>query len=365
MELAILGAGNGGQATAAHMSLSGHRVRLYDRYPAATEAFADSRKLELKGSVSGEAELALVTNDIAEAIDGAELILVTVPGFALAWVAEQMAPHLADGHVVVLHPGGTGGALEARRIWTALGLQADVVLAETETLVYACRVSAPGAPDVKAIKQDLSLAALPAGLGERAFAAFSSLYPQTSRATSVLATSFANMNAVIHPAVALLNAGAIDRKLAGFDFYRDGISHGVGRLLEAVDGERMAIARAYNVEHSSYDGWVARHYGVTGSDPVDLFKRLAADVYQGIGTPESLESRYIAEDVPMALVPLEALAEVANVKTPAISSIITLCSIINADDYRSEGRTLARLGLDGMTAEEIVAFVRDGATVVV
>lgn len=365
MEIAILGAGNGGQATAAHLALVGHRVRLYDRYPAVTAAFTGSRKLQLKGSVSGEAELAVVTNEIAKAVVGAELILVTVPGFALAWVAEHMAAHLSDGQVVILHPGGTGGALEARRVWTALDLQADVALAETETLVYACRVGAPGSPDIKAIKLNLSLAALPAGAGERAFAAFSSLYPQATRATSVLATSLANMNAVIHPAVALLNAGIIDRKLDGFDFYRDGVTDGIGRLLEAVDGERMAIASAYDVEHSSYDGWVARHYGVTGSDPVDLFKRLADEVYQGIGTPESLESRYIAEDVPMALVPLEALAEVAGVETPAISSIITLCSIVNAVDYRIEGRTLARLGLDGMTAKEITAFVKDGATAVV
>jgi opine dehydrogenase len=365
MEIAILGAGNGGQATAAHMSLLRHRVRLYDRYPSVTAAFAADRRLELKGPVAGEVEIDVVTNEIDEALVGAELILVTVPGFALAWVAEQMALHLADGQIVVLHPGGTGGALETRCVWSALNMQADVVLAETESLVYACRISASGRPDVKAIKQDLSLAALPADGAERAFTAFSSLYPQATRATSVLATSLANMNAVIHPAVALLNAGIIDRRLAGFDFYRDGVSNGVSRLLLAVDGERMAIARAYGVEHSSYDAWVARHYGITGSDPVDLFKRLADDVYQGIGTPESLDSRYIAEDVPMALVPLEVLAEVAEVETPAIGSIINLCSIINAVDYRTNGRTLARLGLDGMTVEEIVAFVQEGTEAVV
>jgi opine dehydrogenase len=365
VEIAILGAGNGGQATAAHVSLMGHRVRLYDRFPAVTADFADSRRLELSGPVSGSVELALVTNEIGPAIAGAELILVTVPGFALSFVAEEMAPHLADGQIVVLHPGGTGGALETRSIWSAVNMQADVVLAETETLVYACRIGAPGRPVVKAIKQDISLAALPVVGAERAYAAFSSLYPQASRATSVLATSLANMNAVIHPTVALLNAGIIDRQLEGFEFYRDGVSQGVGKLLLAVDAERLAIARAYGAEHSSYDEWVGRHYGVTGSNPVDLFKRLADDVYQGIGTPESLDSRYISEDVPMALVPLEALAELANVETPAIGSIITLCSIVNGVDYRRDGRTLARLGLGDMSVDQIVAYVRDGAQAVV
>jgi len=107
---------------------------------------------------------------------------VTVPGFALSWIASELAGHLRDGQVVVLHPGGTGGALEVRRVWTERGLEADVTLAETETLVYACRLTAPGAPDVKAIKHEIGIAALPAHDLEPAYAAFSALFPKPARA---------------------------------------------------------------------------------------------------------------------------------------------------------------------------------------
>jgi opine dehydrogenase len=63
-----------------------------------------------------------------------------------------MGEYLGDGQIVVLHPGGTFGALEARTVFANTGVRADTVLAETETLVYACRASAPGEPDAGAIQ---------------------------------------------------------------------------------------------------------------------------------------------------------------------------------------------------------------------
>jgi opine dehydrogenase len=358
MEIAVVGAGNGGQATAAHLSLEGHRVRLYDRFLEVTAPFAATRRLTVKGAIVGKVEIAEVTNEIERAVLGAEVVLVTVPGFAVRWIAAAMAPHLDEGQIVVLHPGGTFGALEARTVFSNVGARAaDIVLAETETLVYACRASTPGKPDVKAVKREVKIAAFPMEGLPKAHAAFSSLYPQASPATSVLETGLANMNAVIHPAIALLNAGAIERRQPGFDFYAQGITEGVAALLATVDAERMAIAEAFGVPHSTYEAWIERHYGVSTSTPVSLFQRLAAEVYQGIGTPESLQSRYISEDVPMALVPMEALASLAGIATPAMSAIISLFSIVNGADYRTEGRTLEQIGLAGMTPAAIMTLV--------
>ena len=67
--------------------------------------------------------------------------MVTVPGFAFEYLAEAMAAYLVDGQIVVLHPGGTGGALEIRRVWREIGLSTKVLLGCTETL-RVCRPSA-------------------------------------------------------------------------------------------------------------------------------------------------------------------------------------------------------------------------------
>jgi opine dehydrogenase len=364
MEVAILGAGNGGQASAAHLTLEGHRVRLYDRFPEVTAPFSQSRRLVIKGELSGAAVIAEITNNMASTLSGADIILVTVPGFALGWIAEAMAPYLADGQVVVLHPGGTGGALEVRHVWERMTMSADVGLAETETLVYACRTGSPGEPDVKAVKRRVGLAALPSGELGRAMTAFSHLYPQATSSSSVLATGLSNMNAVIHPVVALLNAGLIENRASGFDFYRDGVTAGIGRVLESIDRERVSLASAFGVPYVSYVDWVKEHYQVTAPGPVELFKALAATVYQGIGTPESLDARYVSEDVPMGLVPMECLATLAGVPTPTISAVISVSSTINGTDYRATGRTLERLGLAGLSVPAVLDLVGEEAGLV-
>jgi opine dehydrogenase len=353
VDVAVIGAGNGGQATAAHLALAGHRVRLYDRFPETTAAFAGTRRLSPRGAVTGDARLSLVTNDVGPAVAGAGAVLVTVPGFALEWIAAALAPHLTDGQVVVLHPGGTGGALVARRVWDEHGLAVRVALGEADTLLYACRLAGPGAPDVKAIKRVVSVAALPATDLERVLSVFGDLVPQAVAAENVLATGLSNMNAVIHPAIALLNARSIDSRAADFDFYRDGVSHAVGRLLDAVDAERLAVARSLGVSCRSYIDWIHERYGVAAADPPSLFARLAADIYRGIGTPDGLAARYVSEDVPMGLVPLEELGRLCGVATPAVGTLITACSILNAVDYRADGRTLERLGLAGLDAEGV------------
>jgi opine dehydrogenase len=353
MELAIIGAGNGGQAAAADLALQGHRVRLYDRFPDVTKDFSESRQITLAGVAEGVAVLDLVTNEIARAVEGVELILVTVPSFALEWVVREMGPYLENDQMVILHPGGSGGALETRHVWDEIGLGHGIKLGETDTLAYACRLRAPGEPVVRAIKQEIMIAALPANDNTSVLEAFSSCYPQAVLAPSVFDTSFANMNAVIHPAIALLNVRSIEAKLPGFEFYRDGVTASTTRLIGAVDAERVAIAAAFGVDCFTYEEWLRRKYGAEADDASQLFKSLAATVYRGMGAPESLESRYISEDVPMALVPMHEFGRLAGVETPAIHSIITIFSILTGRDYLAEGRTLARLGLEGRTLAEV------------
>ncbi len=55
-----------------------------------------------------EAQLSLVTTDIAEAIKDTQLILCPTPAFAQADIARLIAPHLVDGQVVYLPPATFG-----------------------------------------------------------------------------------------------------------------------------------------------------------------------------------------------------------------------------------------------------------------
>ena len=55
----------------------------------------------------------------------------------------------------------------------------------------------------------------------------------------------------------------------------------------------------------------------------------------------------------MSLVPLSSLGAMLGVPTPAIDMVIELGSILHGVDYRAQGRTVERLGIEGMTVENI------------
>jgi opine dehydrogenase len=57
---------------------------------------------------------------------------------------------------------------------------------------------------------------------------------------------------------------------------------------------------------------------------------------------------------------MSSLAKVAGIRTPTIDSIITLASIANQVDYWSEGITLDKLGLQGMSLNQIVEIADQG-----
>ncbi|MHC2501455.1 glycerol-3-phosphate dehydrogenase [Bradyrhizobium barranii subsp. barranii] len=95
MKIAVLGGGNGSFAAAVDFALSGHEVRLWrrDADQVAAHRAAGSQILVKDHNGRHDVKLALVTTDIAEAIDGTELILCPVPAFAQPDIARLLAPH--------------------------------------------------------------------------------------------------------------------------------------------------------------------------------------------------------------------------------------------------------------------------------
>ena len=77
-----------------------------------------------------------------------------------------------------------------------------------------------------------------------------------------------------------------------------------------------------------------------------------------IMAPDSLAHRYYTEDFGYGLLPLVELAKVAGVATPVAEALLRLAAAASLDEAIAGGRTLERLGLDGLSMEEIVARIR-------
>jgi opine dehydrogenase len=359
--VAVIGAGHGGLAVAAHLAIRGHEVRLADVDPGVIEPVARAGAVEVTGKIEGKGRIALATTDTGAAVRGAALVMVVVPGDAHAAVAEALAPHVADGQVVALHPGGTGGALELLATLARRGVRARPIIAEIESFTFGSKTVGPARAQVNTVKGSNRVAALPARDTGAALAALAPDFPQLVAASSVLETSLNHMNAMLHVPTMLMNAGRIESTQGDFEFYRDGVSPAVARVMEAIDAERMAASAALGAGAMSLRDWIAATYGVQGPALWETIQTLNARVYKTSRAPATLASRYLGEDVPTGLVPIAALGEAAGVAMPLSRVLIALACRVHGVDHWRTGRTLERMGLLGLGVDAIRRLVETGA----
>jgi opine dehydrogenase len=357
----VIGAGHGGKAMAAHLALMGADVALWNRTFEHIEIVKKRGGIELDSGENGPrgfGELSLVTSDIAEAIAHAQVIMVVLPSSAHADIAKISAPHLKDGQIVILHPGRTLGAIEFVKVVRDSGCTADITVAEAETFIYASRSDGPAQARIFRIKEAVPLAALPSIRNERVLKAIEHAYPQFIDGVDVLHTGLNNMGAIFHPALTLLNAGWIEATHGDYQFYIDGVTPSVARVLEVLDRERVTVASSVGIRARTSLEWLKLAYDTSGEDLHEAIHNQPG--YYGIKAPATLNHRYIFEDVPMSLVPIASLGMRYGVSVRGMESIIRLGSIIHRTDYWRKGRTVERLGLEQWSVSELTQFVKEG-----
>jgi opine dehydrogenase len=350
--VAIVGTGIGGTEMAGYLGLHGTRLRVHDVRKEAVSGIRDRGGLEVSGIASGFAPVERATTDLAEAVEGATLVAVTTLNNDHQAVARQLAPLLRDGQIVCLIPGYVGGALEFRRALGVAGCRARVKLGEMDNFPFTGAVLGPAAVRVASLKRQLQVAALPASDGPALVDAVRRALPPATLARNVAQTGLATMNPVLHVPGMLGNQGRLD---AGerFQFYGAGITPSVARVVEALDAERVALARAFGVEVPTVRGWLARTYGLEGPELYPLIQRLHHEVFKDSPAPAGLDARYVTEDVPYGLVPIAELGRLAGVPTPVAHALTVVASAALGRNFVGEGRTLARMGLEGRTLTTI------------
>jgi len=361
--IAVLGAGHGGYAAAADLTKRGFDVRLHARNEERLAPIHDRGGIEARGVHNELVPFDRTTTDVAEAVDGADLIMLVVPSVAHEFYAKALAPLLTPEFPVFLNPGHTGGGLHFVNEVRRAGYDKEIRCCESVTLTYICRMEGPATVGIYSYTKNLKFAAFPGKhLGELTDLV-APLYPEIRPASSVLETALANMNAVFHPPGMVLNTGWIQRTDGGFLFYREGITDGVGRVVSEVDAERLTIAEALSVpaapfletffkaglttEAAAKSGSVAR--ACEESEPNKTIK-----------SPPSLDHRYMHEDIGYGLVPMSALGRLVGVAAPAMEALVHLGSIAAGVDYAGHGLTLGKMGLDGIAAPDLPQFLEQG-----
>ena len=349
-KIAVLGAGHGGLAMAGHLALMGHKVNLFNRGEERLWGVTSSGLIEVTGEVEGFGKINLATTTMKDAIKGVELIMVVVPASGHRWMAEQMAPHLVDGQIVVLHPGRTFGALEFIRVLNGMKVKADVIVSEAQTFIYASRATGPSQVQIFRIKHSIPVASVRAHLIPNVINKLRQFYPQFMPGDNIFKTSMENIGSVFHPALCVLNAGWIEHD-TDFQFYHEGVTPSVAKILEKIDEERVRVAEALGIRAITARQWLYMAYSSTGQTLFQAMRKNSG--YRGILAPRALKMRYLDEDIPFSLVPIASIGKMFKVETPTIDSVIHLGSEINSADYWAMGRTVENLGIQGMSLREI------------
>jgi len=358
--LTILGGGNTAFSVAANLQLSGAAVTLCEipSFAEMVEPIQESRQVDLDGVAGqGTATLECVTTDFSVGLAQNELNLLIIPAYGHRAFAEACAAHLSSGQVVVLMP-GTLGSLEFARILREAGAPGGIVLAETDTAPYVCRKMTPTSAHIWGVVGGMGLGVFPSSESGRVLQLVDRWFPGVQLYDHVVACGLAAMNPVVHPAGVLLNAGRIEHSEGEFYFYKEGITPAVCELIQAVDRERLAVALQLGISLIPVDeAFHAAGFGPRG----DLLTTIhGSEMLTQLRAPGALDTRWLTEDVPYGLAAWSALGKQYGVECRTMESLVDSTSILLKRDFRSESRTLAALGIEGLSQDQLKELLATG-----
>jgi len=350
--VAILGTGGIGCGAAALLSERGHDVVLWSPSGQGTAAFADGAPLRAEGRLTGSYRPEIAT-DCAGAMKDADAVMLAVPGYGHRAVIDALARHLQPGQPVIISSHMSFSALYLAHRLAVRGV--TVPIAAWATTITSGRRLPGAAVRVSTIRDKVDVAALPVSEIDTMTALCATLFgDRFVPRQDLIAVSLSNVNPQNHLGMALCNFTRIEKAEQWANW--SGLTPAVGRLIEALDAERLAVAAAFGTSvrtvrdhfHLSFDV----PHGPLGEAGAILAARDAS-----FG-PASMDTRYITEDVPFGLVPSIVLARVAGLEMPLHEAGIAMFSALYGRDFRSENDLLPELGLDGLSISDLRDRVR-------
>lgn len=353
--IAIIGAGLVARATAACLAHRGHTAALWSPSGRSAEplrARADRQgrvPLRYRGALEGVAEVDLIADPAG--LDAFDILIVALPADAYLSVLAAVLPRIRADQCVIV-----SGALSLLPLWLherAGGGRARPLVVSWGTTIATARRSTDADVELGTVRERFDAAVVPCRRVDEGLALCRELFGERfDRADSILATALSNVNPVAHAAEALPNLTRMERGEDWFLF--DCLTPAAARIAEAIDRERLCVARAFGLAVRS----LATHYQLSYHVPPGSLAAMAAAIHardRAPAGPKTLGHRYVLEDFPFGLAFFERLAALAGVAVPVTSAAITVASAAYARDLRGENPILAQLALDGLDAGRLLA----------
>jgi opine dehydrogenase len=364
MKVAVLGSGGGALAVAADLARGGREAVLADlpAFMANLDAVREHGGVRISTGWSGQEHQAVeVADSIDDAVRGADLVVVVVPCFGHEPFMEVLTPVLTEGQSLLFFGEGSGSIVARGAL--AAASKDGVVVGETNTLPYLARPVRPGVVTADRKTGGVLLAATPSSDTKPLLELVTDVWPYVEAATSVWEAVLINFNAIDHVATMLSNVGTLENRSGGMLLWGEGASPSVVRAIEAVDAELFAIRGALGLsdQRRYRDFLIAQGFAPDAGPGLYEVVRASKLVVSYCPTgPDALQSRYLTEDIPYALVLASSIGAATGVATPVIDGLIAIGGAMLERDFRAEGRTLETLGLGGAGVEDLRLYAETG-----
>ena len=394
--IAVLGGGAVGKTSAADCKLAGRDVRLFSRskhsiaYLEKTGILLDGIQRNLYGfERSGRAFVDLATNDMAEAVNGAKIIIIAIPALVHEEYLKQLVPLLEDGMFIHIFTDNYASLL-LRKKMREMGCKKDVIIGGWSSAPYGTRIEKiqgfwTNHVGVKYRAITLRGASLPM-TDIDVFIESVKYIPCMDSVTkgdgpikgdTILDIGFSNVNPVIHVPASLLGVSSMENwslvygnEPDSYSMYSHGLCPSICRVQYQFYQEECNLAKAIGISYPEYKYeqffsrrsiLTAEYMGLNDQGKDNVVFPLDKPCNEGNTGPNSIHHRYITEDIPVSCKIYHDLGVKFGVPTPIIDSMIVLGGAIHEKSFFKETKySLEYLGIDHMTKDQILDYLNNG-----
>lgn len=340
MRIGIAGAGSIACGTAALLHRNKHIPTLWSPSGASTAVF-ETTPLQAHGVIETEFSPNLA-NSAQELAEGCDALIIALPATGHKSVMDELAPHIRDGQHVIISSHASFGAVYLTQALAARGINAPVTA--WGTTIVSGRRQEKNKVRVNTIRNRVDLCTVPEAGSDDGLALCQILFgDRFMPRDGLLAIMLSNLNPQNHLGIALCNITRMER---GEDWSQGlNVTPKVGRLLEQLDLERLAIARALSLNVKTIFEHFHQSFHVPIGTISEMNQQMHTHGYGGLG-PATADSRYVTEDVPYGLQVTVVLGRLVDRPATLHEAGIRLFSAMYDREFAHENEFLHALELE-------------------
>ncbi len=355
VKVGIAGAGSVAMGTAGLLHDYGHDPMLWSPSGQGIAALAGGGTLVAHGAIDAAFRPRLAA-DAEGLVRDNDVLVLALPAYGHKAVMDLMAPHVRRDQHIIISSHASFGAIYLMQLLDRYGV--GVPITAWGTTAVTARRQSGSEVRINTVRRLIDLCTVPECRAQEGLALCRRLFGDRFQPRDgLLAISLSNLNPQNHMGIALGNMTRMEHG----ETWSQGrnVTPNVGRLLEALDRERLAIASALELEVRT----VFEHFHLSYHVPLASISEMNQHMHaRGIGGagPATADSRYVTEDVPYGLVVTAALGRLVGLPARLHDAGSRILSAMYGRDFTTENELLNALDLPRHDIGDLQRAARTG-----